>query len=288
MLHQRETEWVLLQANLPGQQALTIGVFVRDLTDGQLFCRFASKWWHQQEIDREDAEYFEALMAELEEKAENEGDSLLSVLESATNSITITEPQCMQVADCVQALEELYDLHVELLGERKNVGGNNSENLKHPRSTIRRLSWLSGLAVAAGLVCTTLFRLQAPQSMEVVSPVRIATAYLRQPIPIEVHERFLALSFDEAFQQSSKRLRSQVSSGKKKARFALGANDVLFRPANVRRVVFPQAPMIEYAMLESSIPQILFEQTPPPPFRPKRTLKRFFRTLAKPLLWVVQ
>jgi hypothetical protein len=288
MGHQRVAEWALLKANLPGQQPLAIGVFVRDPIDDQLYCRFAPKWWHSRDIDDDDCEYFEALMEDLQTKAQSDGGSLLSVLESATHCISITELQHLPVMDCMEAIELLYSKHVESLCNRIPGDTNQSEAPNPSRLSIKSLSWASGLAIAAGILCATLYSARTLEHLERPAAVPRALVLSRQPFLSNAHEAFLTVTFDLLSPQSQKRNAVRVRSRLKKLRFALVADELVVRPNQMRLTAFPQAPSFEYTALASPIPESFFEPAAPPAFHAKRSIVRVFRTLAKPFLWIVQ
>lgn len=108
----QEAEYLLLEAELPGKPAVTIGVLLHDPASGRLGVRLRRDW---DRIAGEDDEEVLALLAEdLERKiGEEPAADLLSRFEdSLSNAIRISQRQTVMMGTFDSTLRVLYQRHV--------------------------------------------------------------------------------------------------------------------------------------------------------------------------------
>jgi phage repressor protein C with HTH and peptisase S24 domain len=108
----KQGEYALLEAELPGRAAETIGVLLLDPKSDALHVRLRRDW--EALASEEDAEVLAELEDDLVQKArEGGGTALLEELESAlSQSIRISEREAIDVRDFEKKLRELYREHV--------------------------------------------------------------------------------------------------------------------------------------------------------------------------------
>jgi SOS-response transcriptional repressor LexA len=106
---------VYLQAALPGQGRVNIGVLLFDPEEDRLYSRFRRDWDAVAE-DEDDREVLEALAFDIEAKASELGAArLLEFLEEhLSNALLVTEREEVAAADFSARLNRLYREHVDV------------------------------------------------------------------------------------------------------------------------------------------------------------------------------
>jgi SOS-response transcriptional repressor LexA len=108
----RRGQFSVLQAELPGQGSVNLGVLLQDPASDQVFLRFRRDW--QSFVDQEELEVFSALANDIEQKARELGaNRLFDYLESTlAGTLRITDREPVIAEDFSRAVERLYRQHV--------------------------------------------------------------------------------------------------------------------------------------------------------------------------------
>jgi len=106
-------EYLLIELVRPGEPRRNIGVLLRDVETGQVYSKVRDRWDDIE--DAEEAELLAALDRDFQTKIEEMGGDafLLSLEDSLSNTLQLSEREAVVVDDFPRLLERLYDEHVE-------------------------------------------------------------------------------------------------------------------------------------------------------------------------------
>lgn len=111
LLTTRQAELSIVEAALPGQAPVAIGIVLRDPSSGESRVRFRRDW---DSFAGEEAEVLEALAAEFEARLQQHGeDWIRQCEETLSNTLRISDRQPVIVEDLDRAAGRLYSRHVQ-------------------------------------------------------------------------------------------------------------------------------------------------------------------------------
>ena len=287
-------KWARLEAHIPRQCPVRIGILLVETCEDRLYVRIRPDWW-QELVDREEAQVWQELSADITRKAENVGATTVVdwLDQCCSHALRIGAIQSIQISHPETCLNELYQEHINglrpaLLASKKtssrmHVSARPSRSMKAFPTKPASRDWrtfrsLEQAALAASLLLGALL-LRSSTDLRPYDNVKSVYTPVELPLISEYHFSHTQLSLPTPltpFRHYSRRRRVHVT-GRIVRPFFIAPRFAKSKEVQIAMARPPLLPMHEAAAIESVPPHLLSEPEFPE-FRPRHN--KFVRVLA--------
>ena len=287
-------KWARLEAHVPRQCPVRIGILLVETCEDRLFVRITPGWW-QELVDREEAQVWQELSADITRKAENVGaTTVVDWLEQCcSHALRIGAIQPIQISDPETCLNELYQEHIGGLKpgsmpskkaiSRMHVSATLSRSVKAVPTKPASRDWksfksLEQVALAASLLLGALL-LGSSSDFRPHDKIKSVYTSVELPLVSEYHFSHTQLSLPASLTPSrhySRRRRVHVT-GRIVRPFFIAPRLARSKEVQIALAQPPLLPVHQAGAIESVPPHLLSEPEFPE-YRPRHN--KFVRVLA--------